>query len=206
MFNRLFIGKPTYIDHVYSNTANSISLKFYDSLEDRRPFGHKVMAITLHPNFSLDAGTSHSITKKVTDACKFRKLWRLERSRLRSLSQKQNLVTNHLVQELYEALTKSKKSATKVKSVNVDVAINQSFQISDIKVDSFKNPASEFYRKCRRFFKGSLFKENCDTRVDQAFAQTLKKKFDQLISPCGSFELSEGGCRLPLLEKKRQLC
>ena len=46
--------KPTFIDHVYSNVVSCINLRFYESLEDRSPFGHQVIAVNISSNLYLD--------------------------------------------------------------------------------------------------------------------------------------------------------
>ena len=57
-------------------------------------------------------------------------------------------------------------------------------------------------RRCRRFFKGSLFVENSDTRTDGAFYLTLKHKFDNLIAPTAFFPIADGYSRLSSLTNK----
>jgi len=106
-----------------------------------------------------------------------------------------------LISALYEVLTSCNKSATKVIDVKVDVTVNQAFSVNDIKVNSLKNLASDFYKRRRRYFKGSLFQESNDSRVDEAFYKTLQHKFDLLITPCQSFPMRDGDCRLPSLSR-----
>ena len=119
VFNKF--SRTTYIDHVYTNVANSITLRYFESLEDRRPYGHQVMSITVNPSLRLDPTASPPITKIVTDACQFRKLWRLERSRLRAIFRKPHMDSNDLISTLYDALSTIKKSATKVTTRNVGI-------------------------------------------------------------------------------------
>jgi len=136
-------------------------------------------------------------TVTVTNHNKFKTLWRRDRSRLRSVC-KRKIDPNFKIKEILDVMSECKSLASETKRIKRDIG-SEAFKVSDISVSAY--PVKDFYKKVRRYFKGSLFQESSDVRADPQFRDVLKRKFDKLIIPQLEFEAFGGECQLPQMTK-----
>jgi hypothetical protein len=137
-------------------------------------------------------------TVTVTNHNKFKSLWRREKSRLRSVC-KRKIKSNDKIKEILDVMSECKSLASETKRFKRYLT-SEAFKVSEISVSAY--PVKDFYRKVRRYFKGSLFQESSDVRADSQFRDVLKRKFDKLIMPQLVFEAFEGECQLPKMTRK----